>query len=340
MADDGARLTAWLIANLPGIVPPVRLDPLPGGRSNLTSVVEDAGGRRWVLRRPPRAPVLATAHDVLREARIVAALATTTVPVAPVRATCADSAIDGAPFVVSDFVPGHVLRDSASARAASSVCRARAGTDLARALARLHRLRPEAVGLAELARPGDYVGRQVRRWTRQVEAGDGECRDLLVGLGARVAEAVPPQERVAVVHGDPKLDNCVLDDDGRLLALVDWELAAIGDPTADLALLLAYWAEPADPRAALQDPPSAVPGFAPRAELVEAYCEEVGWRPRHLEAYLAFSYWKLACIVAGVAHRALHPIGAATPDRGSARRSLTQVERLVGMAQDALEHRG
>ncbi|GAA1267305.1 phosphotransferase family protein [Pseudonocardia aurantiaca] len=335
--DPAGPLSGWFATHVPGSLLPLRIEELSGGRSNLTLVVTDAAGTRHVLRMPPPGPVLATAHDVLREARILRAIGPTAVPVPRVVAVCEDPSVAGAPFVVSRFAEGRVLRDAASACEAPAACRAASGHQLVGALARLHSLRPDDVGLGDLVRGGDYVDRQLRRWSRQVEDGGGEYRTMLLDLAGRVGRAVPAQERVALVHGDPKLDNCILDDGGGLRAIVDWELAAVGDPVADLALLLAYWGEPGDAEVALQDPPSGVPGFATRAELVATYREVAGWEPRGVEAYLAFCYWKLACIVAGVVQReaiaAARTTATPGPDLVPFR---AQVERLARLTEAAL----
>lgn len=297
---DAARVTGWFRANVPGARPPLAFAPVPHGHSNLTFVVADAAGERWVLRRPPLAMVLATAHDVLREHRIVSALARTPVPVPPAVAACEDPAVTGAPFFVMGFVDGHVLRDRAGAEAAlSEPARAAVAASLVSALAALHRVDPEAVGLGGLRRPGGYVERQLRRWQAQVEQERTRALPGLDELHRRLVERTPPERETAIVHGDFRLDNAVVGDDGSVRAVLDWELCAVGDPLADLGLMVVYWGErPGGPQI-LGDAARAA-GFPPSARLVEDYARESGRDVSGVGFHVAFGYWKLACILEGV----------------------------------------
>jgi aminoglycoside phosphotransferase (APT) family kinase protein len=305
---------------------------LAGGRSNPTYRLRGELGD-VVVRRPPTGPILATAHDVVREARLMAAVGRAGVPVPAVLATCADVDVIGAPFFVMAAVDGVVLRDADTAAGAGPALRARAGFDLVDALLTLHDADVAALGLGDLQRPGNYVDRQLRRWSKQWAATWHEELPVMDEVWRRLTETLPRQQRVALVHGDPKLDNCIMRQDIGLVALVDWELATVGDPLADLALLLAYWAEPADARYALQAPPTAVPGFATRTELIDRYA---GASPIDLEAlpyYMAFSYWKLACIVAGVHERLSR--GALGRDRDDVAAYACQVVRLAELAYES-----
>jgi aminoglycoside phosphotransferase (APT) family kinase protein len=163
-------LVPWLAAHVPGFTPPARFEPIPGGRSNLTYKVVDAAGQRYVLRRPPLYQVLATAHDMGREHRIISALGPTDVPVAAALAYCDDPEVNEAPFYVMSFVEGHVHEDQSAAAAALTLeQRATAGVDIVDVLTRIHAVDPDAVGLGELGRREGYIERQLRRWKRQLD---------------------------------------------------------------------------------------------------------------------------------------------------------------------------
>ena len=313
--------------------PPTAFDVLGQGKSNLTFALTDASGRRAVLRRPPTGPLLPTAHDVLREARIMAALAPTGLPVPKVLATCSDPEVIGAPFALFELVDGVSVHDRRSAGAQTEPWRSQVGLELVAALGDLHALAPAELGLADLARPGAYVERQLRRWHQQWTATADGTVPLMGAVHDRLAADPPTQQRAVLVHSDPKLDNCVFGRDGRLRALVDWELATIGDPLADLGLLLAYWAEADDGETALQDPPSAVHGFATRTELVARYRATTDLDLSELPVYLAFSYWKIGCIVQGVLARRRRS-GEASDGVAPFER---QVARLAVMAAAALD---
>jgi len=315
-----------LVGVLPS--PVLGVSRLGGGRSNITALVDLECGDAVVVKRPPLGMVLETAHDVVREARFIAAVGRAGMPVPRILAVL-DEAVP--PLVVMEHVDGIAIRDSASAASAGAAARAAAGGALVDALAGLHALDPGAIGLGDLVRPSTYVGRQLRRWWQQWEA-TGGTDPRMARLYAALGRALPDEQAVTVVHGDPKLDNCVFDADGALRALVDWELATMGDPLADLALLLAYWSEPADAQMALQDPPTRVPGFATRAELVAHYALGTSLDLSALPFYAAFSYWKLACIVQGI-HRRM----AATGGSDDPRQVADQVVRLVDLADAALE---
>jgi aminoglycoside phosphotransferase (APT) family kinase protein len=299
------RLTAWLAGHVPGAVDPFTAEVLAGGNSNVTVMLEDAGGQRMVLRRPPAGTALDTAHDVLREARILGALATAGAPVPAVIASCDDRAVIDAPFFVMQYVDGIHCHGADDAKAADPAVRWAAGESLARTLAALHGLDVDAIGLGDLGRREDYVARQLRRWRRQVDADRQRPTRDIDAARAILAERVPPQRGSAVVHGDVRLDNCILDRHGGVLALVDWEICALGDPLADLGVLLAYWAEPGDEVTALHDPPTVVEGFPSRAELAAAYMAAAGLpADTDVSFYVAFAWWKLACILEGVWARA------------------------------------
>ncbi|MCW3819064.1 phosphotransferase family protein [Micromonospora sp. DR5-3] len=290
----------WLAKHVPGLRPPIGFTRLPGGRSNLTYLVTDAAGVHRVLRRPPLGSHAATAHDVLREARLLDGL-TGEVPVPAILAVCADDSVTDAPFVVMEHLDGLVLRDPAGVEASLSVAQRRlVGPALIDAMVTLHRVDPARVGLGALTARRDHVARQLRRWYGNWRRGGTRELPDLEAAHARLAELVPEQRRTGIVHGDYRLDNCILDPSMAVRGILDWELTTVGDPLVDLGQFLVYWAEPADRQTALYAPPTVVPGFSTRAELAERYCAATGDDPAALDYHLAFSWWKTACIVEDV----------------------------------------
>jgi aminoglycoside phosphotransferase (APT) family kinase protein len=300
-----AQVSAWLATNGVEVAEPMGVDLIAGGRSNLTYALTGADGARLVLRRPPLSGVIASAHDVLREGRIMAALADTPVPVPAVLASCADTAVLGAPFIVMDYVDGVVLTDRARAEATlDERARGRAATDLVDALVQLHAVLPEQVGLGDLGRGEGYVERQLRRWSGQLDklgaAGDARMREL----HERLAAAVPEQQETTIVHGDFRAGNTIVGPDGRVRAVLDWELATLGDPLADLGWLVAYWGDPGAGGPLPMPVPTTAAGFGPAGELVTRYSANSGRSVAELDYYIAFALWRLAAVLAGVQARA------------------------------------
>jgi aminoglycoside phosphotransferase (APT) family kinase protein len=315
---DPDGVGAWFAAHVPTARPPLRFELIAGGRSNLTYRAVDAGGGAFVLRRPPLHGVLPSAHDMGREHRIIAALHPTPVPVPRPLGLCEDATVTGAPFYVMDYVDGVIPRDRQSAEAElPASLRGAAASSLVEVLVTLHEVDVDAVGLGQLGRREGYLERQLRRWGRQWE--QSRTRDLpVVGeVGARLAADIPPQGPATIVHGDYRLDNVILSPaDGSVRAVLDWELCTLGDPLADVGLLLVYWTEPDDPLAPLRDPPTTLPGFPPRGALADAYAAASGRDLGDLDYYLAFGYWKLAVILEGVHARSVAgAYGSADPAR-------------------------
>jgi len=316
---QAASVTQWLEAHV-GLLPPLDFDLVAGGRSNLTFKVTDAAGRSVVLRRPPTSHVLPTAHDMAREHRVVTALGPTPVPVARTLGLCLDADVNGAPFYVMEFVRGHVLRDAAIAEAVLEPAgRRRASESLVEVLASLHDVDVDAVGLGDLGRREGYLSRQLNRWHTQFEGSQVEGVERVETVDRvyeRLAEAIPTEDGVTIVHGDYRLDNTMLADDGSVTAVLDWEICTLGDPLADIGLLMVYWTEPGDASAVLGGvAPTTVPGFASRAEVRSMYAQRTGREVDELDYYVAFGYWKLACILQGVGTR--YRGGAAGGDRST-----------------------
>ncbi|HEX7096654.1 MAG TPA: phosphotransferase family protein [Acidimicrobiales bacterium] len=312
---DAERVTAWLSSHIPDIEPPLTFTLIAGGRSNLTYRVEDSAGRRWALRRPPLGHVLATAHDVAREHRIMSALAPTEVPVPEPVALCEDVDVNGAPFYVMSFVDGVVLRDIPTAEAFDAALRPEASRSLVDALAAIHAVDVDAVGLGQLARREGYIERQLKRWRTQYEATRSIEAPAIERAHELLAAKVPKQGPAGIVHGDFRLDNCIFGPDGHVAAVLDWELCTLGDVLADLGQLLVYWTEPGED-GALESPPTTVPGFFTRDELVARYAERTGRDLSQLDFYVAFAAWKVACILDGVHKRYAAGAMGAPPEHG------------------------
>ena len=313
---DAEAVTAWLAERIPELRPPLDFELITGGHSNLTYRVVDADGGRWVRRRHPLGHVLATAHDMAREHRIISALAPTDVPVAPVVGLCEDDAVNGAPFYVMEFVDGRVIRSAADAEALGPDERRRAAESIVDVLAAIHSVDVDAVGLGDLGRKEDYVARQLKRWHGQFEKSRTRDVPIMDEVHDRLATGVPAQGAAAIVHGDYRLDNCMLGDDGEVIAVLDWEICTLGDPLADVGLLWVYWSDPDEDAVMPQASPTALDGFPRKRELVQRYAEASGRDLAELPYYVAFGYWKLTCIIAGVYARyaggAMGDVGAET----------------------------
>lgn len=296
-------VTAWFGRHVPDAGPPLGFSLIEAGHSNMTFVVTDSSDQRWVLRRPPLHTVLATAHDMGREHRAIAALHPEGFPVPRPLGLCADPSVNGAPFYVMEFVEGSVVRDADEAAALPHRTRRALSRSLVEVLAHLHSFDPDAVGLADHGRREGYVARQLRRWLRQVSDTDAAERPGIRAVHDHLAARVPEQSATGIVHGDYRLDNCIVGGDGKVRAVLDWELCTLGDVLADVAMLLTYWSEPGEDTQALDNAPTAVEGFYTRAELIDAYAVASGRSLDQIDFYLAWGAWRLACILIGVQAR-------------------------------------
>jgi aminoglycoside phosphotransferase (APT) family kinase protein len=299
-------LMAWLGRLDSDLTPPVTARRLGVGQSNLTYILSDNAGQRWVLRRPPMGHRLNSAHDVLREARILSALAPTGVPVPRIYGVAQAGEVGDAPLVLMEFVDGVVISDVAVSRTLPARARQNAGIALPETLGRIHAVDLAAANLADLASHSPYAQRQLKRWSGQWER--SKTRELadLDALTDRLSVAVPPPRELTLVHGDLHLRNIVVSDfDGEILAALDWELATLGDPIADLGTTLAYWPEN-DESILPEFGALLLPGYPRRADLVERYCLITGRDVA--DAELAFwhvlALWKVAIIAEGILRRA------------------------------------
>jgi aminoglycoside phosphotransferase (APT) family kinase protein len=332
------QVTQWFVDHVPGVVTPLEFTLIAGGRSNLTFRVEDAESHAWALRRPPVHHVLPTAHDMVREHRLMHALGPVGIPVPETIGLCTDEAVNERPFYVMEFVEGHILRSALEAEQAFDKATRRAvGDHMADTLAALHAVDPDAVGLGDLGRHEGYIERQLKRWRGQYEQMQVEGVDhggVVERVSDELARRIPKQQRTSVVHGDYRMDNVVLDDHGAVRAILDWEICTLGDPLADLGLLMVYWADPTDSMAVLGLSPTTAPGFSTRVEVMERYAGQSDLDVSGLGYYTAFGYWKLACILQGVYAR--YVAGAGAGDQGSVDGFPVQVARLAEMAAESL----
>ncbi len=336
-AIDQPKLEAWFAAHVPGAEPPLDFERVAGGRSNLTYAVSDGGGRRWALRRPPLGKRLASAHDMGREHRIISALQETSVPVPPVVGLCDDDSVNGAPFYVMEFVDGPILRSRAEAEETfEEDARRTIGERVVDTLVAIHAVDPDAVGLGELGRKEDYVARQLRRWHGQWEK--SKTRDLAAvdDVHRRLSARIPEQGPATIVHGDYRLDNMILSPGGEIAAVVDWELCTLGDPLADVGLLLVYWSEAGDEFTPLFEAATTAAGFQDRDAIRSRYAELSGRDLSEIDFYVALGYWKLAIILEGVfARYAAGQYGK--PDEGF--EEFAKVVEQLAAAADAAERR-
>lgn len=333
---DVPKVTAWLEANIAGAHGPFTFDLIAGGHSNITYKVTGADGTAYVLRRPPLGHLLASAHDMGREHRIIAALTDTPVPVAPALGLCSDAEVNDAPFYVMGFVDGLVVRTQEQAlELLTPDARDAAGKSLVDVLAAIHAVDVDAVGLGTLAKKPDYIARQLKRWYGQWE--QSKTRELpAVDEAYRTLSAkIPEQIGASLVHGDYRLDNCIVGPDGPIRAVLDWEICTLGDPLADAGLLFVYWGMANDGGdAALPTAPTTVEGFMSRESAIERYGQVSGRDLTSIDFYIAFAYWKVACIVEGVYARYLHgAMGQRDPESLSG-----FVDQVNGAAASAAEY--
>jgi aminoglycoside phosphotransferase (APT) family kinase protein len=338
-AIDIGPVTGWFVGQAPEVEPPLEFERIAGGRSNLTFAVRDAAGRRWVLRRPPPGPLLPSAHDMGREHRVIAALASTAVPVPPVVGLCDDEAVNGCPFYVMGFVDGLVLRDAETAGLVGEETRRAAAESLVDVLADLHDVDPDAAGLGGLGRPDGYVERLLRRWRRQWDGSKTRELPIVEEVADRLARRIPAAGPTRIVHGDYGFHNVLVSaGSGAVAAVLDWEICTLGDPLADLGWLLVTWTEPGDGFAPLPDAATVLPGFPARKDLVDRYAARSGRDVSEIDYYVALAYWKFAVVIEGVYAR--HASGAYGDADDTWRRWDALVPKIAEAAEEATERAG
>ena len=276
---------------------PVRASRIgEGGGSNFSFLLE-RDDARFVLRRPPRPPLPPSAHDMVREARLQLALAPHGIRLPTIRAVCEDEGVLGVPFYVMDFLEGHVVTSTLPPGLETEEDRRRLGLDLVDALVEIHAADANAPGVAKFIRPGSYLERQVRRFSQLWEVNQTRELPVVVEVGTRLARNLPEPLPPAVVHGDYRLGNMMVapDDPSRIVAVLDWEMGAVGDPRADVGYLLATYSEPGGESNPLgTSPVTAMPGFPSKRELLDRYVDRSGRDVEPLAWFQALALWKAA----------------------------------------------
>ena len=302
MSDDA--LGKWLSEHVEGFRGPFELQKFPSGQSNPTFRIRAASGD-YVLRRKPFGPLLASAHAVDREYRLLSALHPLGFPVPKPLALCGDDQVIGAIFYVMELARGRPYADGTLPEVEPAV-RRRMYDELIDTLADLHIIDPEAVGLGDFGKPGNYFERQVARWTRQYRESQTDDIPEMERLIAFLPATLPEQSRTSVVHGDYRIDNVAFDRDGGLTAVLDWELATLGDPLADFSYLAMQWLMPADKGAALGGLDLAELGIPGLEDIVERYSRRSGVPVAvELDWYFAYNLFRLAGIVQGIKKRVI-----------------------------------
>ncbi len=299
---DAGALAAYLAAHLPDAAgQPIAIEQFPGGHSNLTYLVRIGGDRELVLRRPPVGSKVKSAHDMGREVRVLSRLAPAWSPAPRPLLHCEDETIIGSPFYLMERKRGVILRreppaglvvDPATARRLCEV--------LVDGLVELHAIDYAAIGLGELGRPEGYVERQVRGWTERYAGSRTDDIPVVERVAGWLAAHIPPSPPASLIHNDYKFDNVVLDpaELARIIGVLDWEMATIGDPLMDLGTSLAYWVEEGDPPAliAMRFGPTTLPGMLTRAEIAARYADRTGRNVEHIAFHYAFGLFKTAVV--------------------------------------------
>jgi aminoglycoside phosphotransferase (APT) family kinase protein len=325
---DAARLAPWLAAHVPGFAGPVTIAPVGGGQSNPTFRLATPA-RDYVLRRKPPGALLPSAHAVEREFRVMRALAGSSVPVPRCHALCEDAGVIGSVFFVMDFVAGRNFQQPADPRL-SPAERAAIFEAMNATLAALHAIDPQAVGLGDFGRPGHYIARQVARWSKQYRASETGTIPEMDRLIEWLPANLPPEGATAIVHGDFRLDNLILDARApRIVAVLDWELSTLGDPIADLAYHCMVWRFTPDLFRGVAGLDLAALGIPREADHVAAYAARRGLAGvAHWPFYMAYNMFRFAAILQGVWHRALQG-NAVGPDARAMGEKVAPIARLA-----------
>ena len=335
---DPAAVTDWIARHVEDVTPPLAFSVIAGGHSNLTYGVDDAEGRRMVLRRGPLGAAAGRAHDMGREYRAISALAGS-IPVPGALALCDDDAVIGSSFYLMSRVDGAVVEDRATADASlpDPAARRRAGEQVVDVLADLAAVDVDGIGLGGAAKRDGFLDRQIRRFQEVWDRTRTRALPAMDRVAVRVAALAPPQRYTSVVHGDYRIGNTMIDEAGRLVAVLDWELWTLGDVLADLGFLLNNWYEPDDPTPMvfMVRPPTASGDFGTRDEVLERYARRTGFDVSAIDYYRGFQHWRMAVIAEGVKRRYESKQMASTDvDFGHLER---RVNDLVGLADHFLD---
>jgi len=306
-----------------------RLEQFKGGQSNPTYLLTAADGRRFVLRRKPPGKLLPSAHAVDREYRVISALHGVGFPVARPHALCEDDALIGTAFYVMDYVEGRVLWDQ-SLPGMSKSERFAIWDELNRVIAKLHLLDYRALGLETFGKPGNYIERQIARWTKQYQASETEPIAAMDELIAWLPQNIPPETATTVVHGDYRLDNVIYHRaEPRILAVLDWELSTLGDPLADFAYHCMSWHIPPGQFRGIGGLDLAALGIPSESEYIAMYCQRTGRAgidPSHWDFYMAYNLFRIAAILQGIAKRVVDGTAASDHARDAGARARPMAE--------------
>ena len=333
---DAASLERFLGFRLQAI------EQFKGGQSNPTYRLTAADGKRYVLRRKPPGKLLPSAHAVEREFRVISALHPTGFPVARPLVLCEDESVIGTAFYVMDFVDGRVLWDQ-SLPGMSKAERFAIWDEMNRVIALLHSIPFESIGLEGFGKPGNYIARQVARWTKQYQASETEPVEAMNNLIAWLPHNIPPETGTTVVHGDFRLDNAIYHpSEPRILAVLDWELSTLGDPLADFAYHCMSWHIPPGQFRGIGGLDLEALGIPSEQAYVKRYCERTGRGaidPSHWDFYLAYNLFRIAAILQGILKRVVDGTAASAHarDAGSRARPMAelgwqQVEKILRRA--------
>ncbi|MBV1904811.1 MAG: phosphotransferase family protein [Pseudomonadales bacterium] len=335
---DVSAVENWVKENISGLQPPFIWTRLEGGHSNLTYQLDDNQGRQAVIRRPPLGELLPKAHDMGREWSLISALGPTQVPVPEAIGFCESADVTGAWFYIMGMVNGRPLyTEEDTLDWVPEEKRQTTAFSFIDVLADLHSLDPDEIGLGELGKKENYIGRQLktwyRSWTSSIEAAqfdDPRAHELQQYF----LENMPDQGMARVVHGDYGLHNCLIGPDAKVAAVVDWEISTLGDPLADLAYALNWWPEPGDEIPVKEDAATVPPGFPPRSALATRYGERTGRNLDQLDYYIGFNRWKSAAIVHGVYARYME--GKKSTEGIDLEELLERVEKSLAQSEQAV----
>lgn len=290
-------VSQWIASKVPEAQPPFTFTLIAGGHSNLTFRVVDASGASWILRRPPLGELMPTAHDVRREYRAISALANTEVPVPRAYGYCDDISVTGAPFYLMGCVQGQVLHDKETAENYLDLAaRGVASEALIDTLVAFQNIDFEAAGLGDLGRKDGYIARQLKRFGKMYELCSPDDPEPLNIVRDQLIARLPEQTEATLVHGDLRLGNCICAPSGKIVAVLDWETCTLGDPLADISLLIALWGHPSASEPDMPTAPSMAPGFWSQEQLLDAYAKRSGRDLSQMNYYIAFQYWRMAVI--------------------------------------------
>ncbi len=335
---DVDRLRSWMVGATDQVVTGhLMATLLAGGRSNISALLQDEAGSQWVVRRPPLGHVMPSAHDMGREFRVMSGLGSVGQPVPRALALCTDPEVTGATFMLMSYVPGLVIDSADKALELGALKAGRVSEALVNALAGVHQVDASRAGLEQLGRPEGYLSRQLGRWSQQWELTRtrelSDVGDLATRLATPIA-TVPAGLPWSIVHGDFRLDNTILDPShDRVAAIVDWEMATLGDPISDLAIALVYWTQADDGLRSQVPVAQAVtsqPGFWTREQIIGHYSASSGLELEHLDACTALACFKLAVIMESIRFRALEgmQLGAGADEADSMARATEALAQL------------